>query len=219
VTLPTLDAVVSLAASLATIPDRRPDWLRGLHEATAASSLYYRLFYELTSFYGPLDVIEIGTYVGTSIAHLAAGGGRAVTVDHNPDAARQVAAHVRPHLANVEAFTADSGEFARLNPAGLNILGIDILFIDGNHTWAQAYGEYIAYRPFLRHGGLIFFDDIHLPMATREMDVFFDMIPDPRRDLPGMHHTGLGVAKVDHTIVPPSWDAATVIAQSRMVRA
>lgn len=44
---------------------------------------------------------------------------------------------------------------------------LDVLFIDGDHTYAGAMGDYDTYRGFVRPGGLIAFHDIVEDSATR----------------------------------------------------
>ena len=198
-----LSEIRELVEGLAGLPDGRPDWLKKLPSASDSTALYYRLFFELVRRKKPPAILEIGTYVGTSAAHFAAAhpGSFVVTLDHNPDAARQIDLL---NLANVFAVTRNSGQGAR-DPAVRARAPYDILFIDANHTFNDAYGEYELYRPLVAEGGLIFFDDIRLDMKTKEMAVLWEMIPDPKLELSAAHYTGFGVAKKDPAVIVRRW--------------
>jgi len=204
-----LDTIVRLSREMPSMPEERPARLRSLRDADQPGNLYYRLFHAMSMRSGPADVVEIGTFVGSSAAHLGANPAvRVLTIDCNPDASVRVA---ELGLPNVRAVTADSVAHADKLPRGR---WIDLLFVDGNHTFNQAYGEYEAYRPLVKPGGLVFFDDIRLPMSTREMDVFWDHVVDPKAELEGMHHTGIGVCVVDPSVALPLW-AEVIGAASR----
>lgn len=49
---------------------------------------------------------------------------------------------------------------------------VDALFIDGDHTEAGAYRDYIMYRPLVRVGGLIAFHDIIDSEMHRNLNCF-----------------------------------------------
>ncbi len=206
-----LDDLRKLASELQSLPDRRPDHLKALPHATESTALYYRFLYELSLRYAP-RALEIGTYVGTSAAHLAANQvSKVVTVDINPDAKSRVDAI---GLGNIVAVTLSSHlywERLRNEPEPF-----DLVFIDGNHTFNDAYGEYEKFRPFAAQGGIMLFDDIKLPMATHEMEIFWDMILDPKVELPELHYTGFGVVKIDRAVRVPSWTEVIEAATRRM---
>ncbi len=194
-----LHRVLWLASSIQGMSDQRPTSLKALPSACDPLGLYYRFFYELSHLYTPergADVVDIGTYAGTSAAHLAGNPAvRVTTVDVDPEAKKRMD---RIGMLNVVAVTSESVEFAR----GLAAKGVsrhfDIAFIDGEHTLAQAWKDYEAFRPLMKDGGLMFFDDIHLPMSSDKMETFWERIPHPKADLSSLHYTGFGVAKVRH---------------------
>jgi predicted O-methyltransferase YrrM len=196
-----LEELYNLSKGLENMPDDRPEWLKLLSERTEPKELYYRFLYELCKrrYPRPEFVVEIGTYVGVSAAHMAVHAGRVLTIDINPDAAKQVQAIP---LKNIEAVTSDSMYFLE-RLAGYP--KADLLFIDGNHTFNQAYGEYRAYRDHVKDDGLILFDDVALPMKTNEMEVFWEFVVDPRTRLDNLHRTGYGVARKDDRIIAPLW--------------
>lgn len=175
--------------------ESRPTWLRDLD--TDPTSTYYRFFYEVTRTIRPKVCFEIGTCEGKSAAHLAAGNpaGLIVTLDIRTSARQSVDALRLPNIVSLLCDSIEATRQLRYLPE------IDILFIDGDHRLEQSYREYLAYRPFVRNGGLIFFDDISI---NDEMKVMWNAIADPKCALPRLHYTGFGVAvKSPTSVVAP----------------
>jgi predicted O-methyltransferase YrrM len=189
--------------------DDRPTWLKEMASGGDLTACYYPFFYQLCKTKGPLKVLEIGTYRGTSIAHFAEGsraGGYdavAVTIDIEADAKRIVDAElVEGHKLNIVPITTSSTFGV---PLAEEYAPFDVLFIDGLHNFNQAYGEYYLYRPLVRDGGMIFFDDLSLDMATKEMQVLWEFIPDEKARLDMLHYTGFGVALKTPGVEVPEW--------------
>ena len=196
--------------------DNRPQYLRALPDAYEP---YYRLLYELGKA-GKQNILEIGTYRGTSAAHLAAGQGNLVTtVNINPDAARCVR---ELNLLGIASITSDSGEYGKRLHAGMVAPEYDILFIDGLHNFNQTYGEYELFRPFVKPGGIILIDDVDLGMDGDEMNVFWEYVIDPKFRCDTMHATGFGICVKDPASTVPSWKSviapATEKIRARQVR-
>ncbi len=188
-----LSTAIRLADELGSLPDARPVWLRELD--SDPTSVYYRYFYEFARTLKPAVTFEIGTCEGKSAAHFAAGNpeGLVITLDVR---AMSKSAMEAMHLPNVVPLLCDSLEA----PQRLRYLPtIDLLFIDGDHRLEQAYAEYTAYRPFVRDGGLIFFDDIAINDGMRHL---WDSIAEPKQALGGLHYTGFGVVQKDAAICP-----------------
>lgn len=164
---------------------------------------YYRFLARLA-----LDAercLEIGTYRGSSAAHLAASGASVVTIDVNPDAARVVNEFadlcITPITANSGFVLGDPAAAAKIHA----LAPYDILYIDGDHTFNSAYGDYVRFWPLVREGGVIVFDDIKLGMAGDEMRVFWDRVVDPKIELDALHETGFGAA-IRGSVPPPPWE-------------
>lgn len=210
--IPSLEKVVELAGSLALIGDDRPQVLVDLEQKVDNGSLYYRFLYELSKKYGPLNFFEIGTYIGASAAHMALGHpqGRVLTVDINPDAKIRGDAL---HIPNLTCAVIDSCLAAELVASRGPL---DVLYIDGNHTFNQMYGEYTMFRRFVKPGGLIIVDDIELKMATNEMSIGFDFIVDKKAKANHLHHTGFGFAVKTEGVSPRPWDQVIGEASARM---
>jgi predicted O-methyltransferase YrrM len=197
-----LDEAVRVARSLDEIPDTRPRWLLDLPHANDPAARYFRALYEIARALGPKAVLEIGTDRGWSAAAMAAGSEecRLVTLDINPESADFVA---RLPTRNITALTLNSGvAFEHV----LRFAPFDWLFVDGNHTFNQAFGEYALYRPLVRDGGLILFDDVGLQMAGDEMGVLWEIIIDRKERLDHLHHTGFGICEVQKALTLPPWE-------------
>ena len=192
------DAAVALAKLYPEPVDDRPAKLRELRDAQHPTCVYYRFLHDLVDKWGPLDVIEIGTYVGTSAAHLALRNtgcgvdGYVITIDINPDAKRCVD---ELGIPNIRAITGDSHAIYHLSPT-LALPTVDVLYVDGQHTFNRAWGEYGLYRQRVRDGGLMIFDDVGLEMDGDEMNVFWDAIPERKVRVDHLHpNTGFGIVE------------------------
>lgn len=188
-----LEPVEELGRTFPDLPDDRPQRLRDLN--TDAPAVCYRFFYELTRLVQPRVVFEIGTCAEQSAAHLAAGAPKSlvITLDIRKPA-KELADRLL--LPNRVAITCDSLSA----PDRLKYLPeIDLLFIDGEHTLAQAYGDYRRYRPFVADRGLMFFDDIRINAG---MQGAWERVADPKVALETLHYTGFGAACKDPRRTP-----------------
>lgn len=203
-----LDNIVKLALSIPDRSDRRLLWLQSMPSAMDNTALYYRFFHEMVLEYEPLQVVEVGTYLGSSAAHLAyRNRGTVVTVDVDPLATDRA---IELDLPNLRPITGDSMEAVdKVREFG----PFDVCFIDTKHSFRQAYSEYATYRELVRDGGLIFFDDIEL---GEEMPVLWDMIQEPKRSLKVLHYTGFGVVQKDGGVAVDSPREAIRKAERRL---
>lgn len=173
-----------------TETDTRVKWLQEM--ASHPGEPYYYFLQLVVAREGVKRALEIGTRTGAGALHLASGGAHAVTLDIDPGCAPNVARIASEHTLSIEAYAGDSLTW---RPTGELF---DLLFIDGEHNYAAAYGDYLRFRPFVRDGGFIVFDDTRL---TEDMTRAWDMIADPKIELPELHYMGFGVAIKD-TAVP-----------------
>lgn len=213
-----LDTLVSLAKS-ALSPVERPELL--LHAAAleaGPNDYYYRFLYLLSAHMKARAGLEIGTYRGTSSIHIAGPEARVVTIDINQDAAERVRKlgldRVTPITASSDLAMRDPTELAKV----LALAPYDICFIDGDHTFNSAYGDYARCWPHVREGGVIVFDDIKQTMDGDEMRVFWDHVVDPKVELDWLHaNAGFGAA-IRGSTAPPSWTAVIDAASREIVR-
>lgn len=213
---------------LAKLTEDRPPWLLSLDCANLPTELYYRFLYDLHEQLGSFDAIEIGTLYGVSAAHLACGNlGRVITIDIDPGSKSKCDAFA---LTNLEAITGNSTivlpQLRERQSLGLGVC--DVLYVDGQHDFGNAYTEYYGYRQLVRDGGIMIFDDIHFPADGNEMDVFWDMIQEPKADVSWLHTrvgTGYGIVQkvnaLDAQVLPfeAALEHALPIIQARRKRA
>ena len=197
----TLDIATSIAHSLNEIEDTRPQWVKDLPHADDPSAMYYRALFEWARHFQPSRILEIGTDRGWSAAHFAAGapGCTVITLDIRPESSDFILAFPIRNIIPITMSSATAVQHV------MSFQPFDILYVDGNHTFNQAYGEYSSYRPLVRNGGLIMFDDLALDMRGDEMGVFWDHVLDRKARLDHLHHTGFGICEVDSSIVIPPW--------------
>jgi predicted O-methyltransferase YrrM len=192
--------------SLAKEKDLRPEWLRALDDDP--TSVYYRFFFECATTMKPLVSLEIGTCEGKSAAHLATGysGGTVITIDIRPESKTSADRLLLPNVVSIVGDSLEIPHLLKWMPV------LDLLFIDGQHDLRQAYREYLLYRPYVREGGLVYFDDIRINSG---MERLWEVIQDPKTELPSLHYTGFGVAMKDSRIAPISLEEAMGEAQRR----
>ena len=128
-------------------------------------------------------IVEIGSYVGKSSICLAAGlqhqgkGGRLYCVDpfdetdqlHYLDLSREfklgtIYESFQKNVADYPNVTAVPGFSARVAlHADVIPLAIDMLFIDGNHTYSAVKTDVLSWVPSLKPGGILAMHDVNLP--------------------------------------------------------
>ncbi len=191
----TLDEIRNLSEQLADLPDDRPAWLKAMPYAMESKSHYYRLLWEFCRRWSPKLTIEIGIDKAGSTMSLADASPRSSVISIDIDQgscenAKQLAA--QHGLDNLIVVHNDSIQAFKLLRLGLP--KVDLLFVDGAHDFVHSYDEYQNYRKIMAHDGIIFFDDIH---EGKQMEASWDLVLDPKVELPKAHATGFGVCKVN----------------------
>lgn len=124
---------------------------------------YIQVLWMLADCLGITSVLEIG--VGpmavsgsTFILNMASrGGGVLYSVDVNISRPRPSDRALAQDCAvKWTVFHGDSLQLVDQLPKGLQV---DLLYIDGDHDHLHAYGDTVAYLPFLRPGGYLVIDD------------------------------------------------------------
>lgn len=128
-------------------------------------------FLDLARSIGPQTAMEIGTAEGGTNFLLGAALPDVtlkIGVDLFVQNTRILEAFCRPGLRqvflNTSSYAPETVEQIRGVLAGRPL---DILFIDGDHTYAGAKADFVAYAPFVRSGGLVAFHDIVPDYRTR----------------------------------------------------
>lgn len=114
----------------------------------------------------PRRMLEIGTGLGGSaysLSRMARPGSLIVTVDNSPLAREYVAVYQRPGRTRIVNVIGDSHAPETLEHVG-RALGpgpVDLLYIDGDHSYEGVKADFESYKTFCRPGALIAFHDIH----------------------------------------------------------
>lgn len=169
-------------------PDDRPNLLRGL-TAEAPTTLSYNLFlFRLARELKPGSMLETGTDRGRSAAHLAVGNpdGKVVTIDIDPACSKNA---LDLGIPNITTVTANALDYAKQVPNA----SLDLLFLDSLHTYEHVSAEWRAFRPKVKDGGIVFFDDIHLDTG---MDRFWKEVREEKFDISELHFSGFGAVVV-----------------------
>ena len=198
-----LNDLKALAVELPRLFDDRPMWLREMPYVTQSGSSYYQFLWELVKRYQLGRILEIGIDKAGSTFCLSVGNpyGRVFSMDVNAGVCENARTLARHH--GVENLTVLCNDSLKVESA-LFECPLDLLYLDSWHSFDQVYREYVLYRPFVKDGGIILFDDIRY---SKEMQVAWDLIPDPKIDLSELHHSGFGACKVDRSITPVSWES------------
>lgn len=167
--------------------------LRGTDYVTNTSepgAMYHLFVASLAKAIDAKRVVELGTYIAETSKSVAAAvpSASVITVDVNPDAKRQVE-QVEPFFTNLQAYTDDAIAFANKYDGK----PIDLLFIDINHDFSSTHSAYEAWKGFVRPGGLIVVDDIHLDHETDRFNAYLEENDIAMIDIPEVHATGFGV--------------------------
>ena len=140
------------------------------------------LAYEMVKHYRPKSIVELGTAKGMSTFSMGLAlrdlgeGGRLMAVDtwkgddhigHYGEQLFETFIARRKQLGLEEVI--DPMRMTFDEARGQIAAPIDLLHIDGFHTWEAVYHDFETYRPLVRQGGLILFHDVrtHFPEMRR----------------------------------------------------
>jgi predicted O-methyltransferase YrrM len=133
----------------------------------------YSLVRRLARLGQPLAILEIGSYLGASTAFLAGGlgahQGKVICVDTWKNGG--MSEGERDTESEFKSNTSSFGEKVRairgcsIDPQVVDAVrseagSIDLIFIDGDHSYEGVYGDWCAYSPMLRSGSLVVLHDI-----------------------------------------------------------
>jgi len=147
-------------------------------------------------------IVEIGTDIGESTATLLAAaeitGGHVWSVDINPGI--KFAETYERYGGGLWTFIC--GDSTALSVARQVPRRIDLLYVDGDHTYDQVCAEIRQYMPRVRGGGMALFHDTHANTWAAPEDFAVDRALDDTlpglglkwEDLPGV--AGLGIVRV-----------------------
>lgn len=120
------------------------------------SPLYYRFLYRLSQAFPGLTMVELGAREARASLHFLKGGGaKVVGIDIN-------CIHDPKHVAGFNYVPLSYASTSEQALASVDEL-VDIVFIDTDHTYETTAKEFELWRPKVKPGGLILFDDIGAP--------------------------------------------------------
>lgn len=155
-----------------------------------AGHTYYLYLNALVAMLKPKKVLELGTDIGRSAAFMMTAlpeNGRLITVE--------IGTHERtdlipwkddPRLIIIQGDDLDLSIYK-----GIDLEGVDLLFIDAEHTYDHVSREWNLYRRFLNPGAVVALDDIHLNPG---MERFWRELSCPKAVAgDGVHFSGFGI--------------------------
>jgi cephalosporin hydroxylase len=151
----------------AAVVRRNSRWLYEFTSCSIIQPIQYREefvpFLDLLIKEPPATALEIGTARGGTffmICQAAAPGARLATLDVQLPPEDLIRSFGRPHQT-VVPLEGDSRDPAmRSRVASLFPQGLDLLFIDGDHSLDGVTADFLSYEPHVRPGGLVVFHDI-----------------------------------------------------------
>lgn len=133
-----------------------------ISKTSSSPRKYGKLLYQLTSYYKPSIIIELGTCLGVSSSWMALGcpEARIISLEGNEKLAQLAQQnHEKSGLKNIEVM---AGEFSTTLPVVLrSIRQVDVVFFDGNHREESTiqYFEQCVNKACER--SIFIFDDIY----------------------------------------------------------
>ena len=170
----------------------RPVWLNGdaqgiAHSAVIAHGAIQKPvelagLLELVQALQAQVIVEIGSYAGGTLWAWAQLGATVFAVDLPPSGVYAATGEgQQPHGAGV--VLGDSHDPLTLETLRSVLMGrpVDVLFIDGDHTYEGVKADYEMYAPLVRDGGLIALHDIvaHPGQPDIEVHRYWDEIRTP----------------------------------------
>jgi len=162
----------------------------------------------------PQTALEIGTFRGGTLfihSRLAAPHATLISIDlpgsllgrfwrwaHTPIFNRFIRDEQTLHLLRANSHC----EETRLRVSKLlNGRPLDLLFVDGDHSYEGVRADFEMYVPFVRPGGMVAFHDIVVQPLPKEVARFWNEIKSKYRHVEIIHNTakdamGIGVLKV-----------------------
>jgi len=149
---------------------------------------YSQLLFRMIDYYGPTQIIELGTSLGITTAYLASANPDAkVTTFEGSSAIAQIARqnHQLLGLTNIDLI---EGNFDQQLPQWLaQNKSVDFAFIDGNHALKPTMAYFESLLEVVHDHTILVFDDIHWseemeaawaqisahPRVTLSIDLFF----------------------------------------------
>lgn len=112
----------------------------------------------------PNTVLEIGTATGGTtylLSHFTAPKGTVITVDRRPGISSDTLRRGSRRRQSIEVVILDSHTAEARNSLHERLRdGVDVLFVDGDHTYEGVRQDFVEYADLLRPGSLLVFHDV-----------------------------------------------------------
>ena len=128
----------------------------------AKPSRFCRMLFRVTEFLKPAVMVELGTSLGVSAMYQSAGyaNGTLYTLEGCPQTAEK--ARLNFSQNGFENINCKTGNFDDTLPELLNnIIKVDYVFIDGNHTYEATMRYFKLIKNHIHENSVIIFDDIN----------------------------------------------------------
>ena len=198
-----------------------PDWIESIESAWKG----HRVFAEwVVNTMNPTTIVELGVDYGYSSFVFASAllkknpDGRVFGIDHFKGDEQTGVRNTRPQVEGLQKthgltnLTLISSDFSEA--AATWTTPIDILHIDGLHTYDAVRRDYDTWSKFLSPNGVILFHDIHVPNPSYEVKQLFDELTDGYR-IEFKHSAGLGVYTRNRDLYTDIFDEFTGISAYR----
>ena len=107
------------------------------------------------------NCLELGTSLGITTQYLALGSNKNKRI-HTIEASKEVREIALEGFQNNKAIQSYLGTFDKVMPNLLkDVKGLDMLFIDGNHSYEATMRYFELSKPYLNNESMLVFDDIY----------------------------------------------------------
>lgn len=123
---------------------------------------YGHILHQIVKHYNPKIMIELGTCFGISTRYLAHDfrGTQFYSIEGSPERHRIAKSHLdslqKPSITLIQSSFEEAISFIVKQHDS-----IDLVFIDGNHTYSATMQYFISFLPYLHTKSILIFDDIH----------------------------------------------------------
>lgn len=136
--------------------------IKDIARTSLSPSSQCQILYRLIEKIKPTTVLEMGSSLGLSTAYLSSActSSKLISLEGDPKVAETARQLLRSlNIKNAEIIT---GNFTNtLDKALTSLKAIDIVFIDGHHTYDATIKYYHQIKPYIHDDTLIIFDDVH----------------------------------------------------------
>ncbi len=157
--IPTIDFGAGSGSSKASGAQRR---LSSIAHTALKPPKFGQLFYRMSRYYKPANILELGTSLGITTAYLAKGNPEAKVI--TLEGAPAIAAVARQNFATLGSshIQVVEGNFDQTLAGVLQPLkSLDLAYVDGNHRLEPTLRYFEQMKPLLHTDSILIFDDIH----------------------------------------------------------